>query len=415
MAAQLPSFTERRVPQDHPLRDVFTGALLYSCPVRPGKVLWLWWTIGAGVERCFDVLLGWSPGPEDLPHPGKHDQRLYALRGPTDELPAAAIHLQQILGEAAIGGFTIATPLDQLLAVKVAAPQREHDAAMKKAFTEVLALSDDQRRQAVRIALGDVFKSLLSVMPTFIKVLQAAEVDATPEPAHLPLQPISDQHVLNYLRLEEDDSTVELLRPGSVRYIGRHQAASGVFHYWSYPTAGGVAWAAFNPGMSLGLCEDPPPSIRKATSAREDHKMRKVKKQAAALPLAMRTKPDRAVWVALADLPACHYHQAWQEHASFESALKHYGAKVINDSSAGPGTRLFYIQLTSGRYACIESRRDFPQTVIISLEVDTRKAGKNSGGKVYVRDIEEILGPMGGAFKMPTANLHIGWQVEEDA
>lgn len=145
---------------------------------------------------------------------------------------------------------------------------------------------------------------------------------------------------------------------------------------------------------------------------RAEHKIRKVAKQTAALPFSKRTPPDHAVWVPLAELPACSFHQAWYEHASFESAVKHYGAKVVRGSWAGPGCRCFYLQLTSGRYACIESRRDHSQTVIVSLEVDTRRAGRNSGGKVYVRDIEEILAPMGGAFKMPSANLFIGWSTD---
>ena len=49
---------------------------------------------------------------------------------------------------------------------------------------------------------------------------------------------------------------------------------------------------------------------------------------------------------------------------------------------------------------------------MISLEVNTRTANKNSGGVVYVRDIEEILGPMGSTFKMPTTNLFIAWSAD---
>lgn len=181
MATQLPGFTEHRVPRDHPLQDVFAGALLFSRPVRPGKTVWLWWMLGAGVERSFDVLLGWSSSSEVLPHSGGHDPRLYSLRGPTEELSAAAIHLQQVLGEAAIGGFTIPTPWDQLLSVKAAAPKREHDAAMHKAYTEALALSDEQRLLAVRSALGGVFECLLSVIPVFIDELNPAKSDASPQ------------------------------------------------------------------------------------------------------------------------------------------------------------------------------------------------------------------------------------------
>lgn len=226
------------------------------------------------------------------------------------------------------------------------------------------------------------------------------------------MQPLSDRDVVRYLRLEEDEGTADLLLPTSVCYLGIHRTQSGDSHFWSYPTSADVAWAELRSDGGLGVAEDVPQSVRDASPPRAEHKIRKVAKQTAALPFSKRTPPDHAVWVPLAELPACSFHQAWYEHASFESAVKHYGAKVVRGSWAGPGCRCFYLQLTSGRYACIESRRDHSQTVIVSLEVDTRRAGRNSGGKVYVRDIEEILAPMGGAFKMPSANLFIGWSTD---
>jgi hypothetical protein len=177
MATQLPSFTEHRVAKDHQMRDIFVGSQLFSSPVCPGKAAWLWWTLGAGVERSFNVLLGWSPGSQVLPHSGQHDPRVYSLSGPSNKLPAASLSLQQILGEPAIGGFTISTPWDQLLAVKATAPKREHNAAMQKAYSEALALSEEQRLKAVRAALGTVFASVLVIQP-FISAMCEAESDA---------------------------------------------------------------------------------------------------------------------------------------------------------------------------------------------------------------------------------------------
>lgn len=223
------------------------------------------------------------------------------------------------------------------------------------------------------------------------------------------MAPLPDRDVFRYLRLEEDEDTADILLVASIRYVGMHEGRSGVSHYWSYPTTKGVGWAELDSSGGLGICEAPPQAIRAATAERADHRFRRVRRRPEAPLPEKRSKPERAVWVRLPDLPACNYHQAWYENTSFEAALAHYGAKAIRDGSAGPGTRYFYVQLMSGRYACMESRRDFPRTVIISLEVDTRGAGKNSGGKVFVRDIEEILAPMGGTFKMPTANLYIGW------
>jgi hypothetical protein len=226
------------------------------------------------------------------------------------------------------------------------------------------------------------------------------------------MPPLTDRDVLRYIKLEEDDATRELLIPGSVRYVGALQTPSGIAHYWSYPTGKGVGWAELGATISLGFCGTPPEPISAATQPRNKHKFRNVARRPPEVPLAKRVKPDRATWVEPSAMPTCSLHQAWHQHASFESAVKYYGARAIRDGSAGPGTRYFHLQLTSGRYACIESRRDFPQTVAISLEVNTRKASKNSGGVIYVRDIEEILGPLGGTFKMPTANLFIAWSAD---
>jgi hypothetical protein len=63
-------------------------------------------------------------------------------------------------------------------------------------------------------------------------------------------------------------------------------------------------------------------------------------------------------------------------------------------------------------YPCIESRRDHPQTVLIGLEVDTACAEPNTTGRVFVRDIEEILRPMGGRFQRPARKQLIDWTEE---
>lgn len=119
------------------------------------------------------------------------------------------------------------------------------------------------------------------------------------------IKPLSDRDVVRYLRLEEDEDTADLLLPTSVRYVGIHRTRSGDSHFWSYPTSAGVAWAELRSDGGLGIAEDVPQSVRDASSPREEHKMRKVAKRTAALPVAKRTPPDRAVWVSLPDLPAC--------------------------------------------------------------------------------------------------------------
>jgi hypothetical protein len=167
MALRQPKFTLTQVPSRHPLRDIFSGAMLFAWPARQDRTVWLWWVLGPGVERCIDVLVGWSPRIDTLPHPGKHEPRLYSLRGPDPGFPAAAIHLQQIQGESAIGGFTIPSPWDQVSSMKPMSPKREHVAAIEKAHSEAASLSSEHRVAAVLTTLEPVFEALNQVLPAF--------------------------------------------------------------------------------------------------------------------------------------------------------------------------------------------------------------------------------------------------------
>lgn len=230
-------------------------------------------------------------------------------------------------------------------------------------------------------------------------------------PAGTPLAP---REVLRYLRLEEDPATAERLREDSLQYLGAFDTDAGRCHYWSYPARGGVAWAELRPPAALGMVEDVPPAVRAATPAHDAHPLRPAPRAQPLPPppVAQRPKPPHAVWVPRAQMPAWHPHEAWVETAPFDDEVRRYGATVTKDASAGRGTRYFFLQLTSGRYACLASHPGFPQSVVVSLELDTRRAGKHSGGCVYVRDIEEILAPMGRTFTVPRTTLFIGWSTD---
>ena len=136
---------------------------------------------GPGVERYFDVFIGWSPGINTLPLPEKHEPRLYLLRGPHGDFPAAAIHLRQIQGESAVCGYTIPTSWDQVSVLKPMAPMREHVAAMERAQSEASALTNEQRVAAVVGTLENVLAALHQVLPDFTESLRAA--------LHSPQQP----------------------------------------------------------------------------------------------------------------------------------------------------------------------------------------------------------------------------------
>lgn len=178
MAAGFPQFCKHIVPRDHPMRGIFSGTLLYRASIRRRATVWICWDPGPGVERYFFVRLGWSPNPECLPQHRCHDARIFSLSGPSSEFEAASLDLEQIEGKKGIGGFTIPSPWDQILTVKVAAPKRLQQEVQNKAFAEAQALSAEERAHAVRKVVDDVCARVQAQLPAFIERLRIIEQDA---------------------------------------------------------------------------------------------------------------------------------------------------------------------------------------------------------------------------------------------
>lgn len=171
MAARLPEFEAFKLPEAAQGRQVFVGAALYRHGGMLGRCAWLSWMPGPGMERYFNVMLGWSAGPDQLPFSPGRDDRLYSTRAPLLDLQGGQLDLEQIEGKAGIGGITIPSPWDQLLLVKPSAPRAEQQAAQQKAYAEALALSDAERAAAVDATLDDVFRRLEAQLPTFVAAL----------------------------------------------------------------------------------------------------------------------------------------------------------------------------------------------------------------------------------------------------
>lgn len=172
MASRFPQFSSHAVPRDHAMREIFSGTLVYRAPVSESATVWLRWVPGAGVERSFNVLLGWSPEEACLPQHHARDSRIYSLSGPSPEFEAASLDLEQIEGKAAIGGITIPSPWDQLLAVKAATPKRLQQEAQAKAFLQAQALSEEDRANAVSRTIDDVCTRVQAQLPAFIERLR---------------------------------------------------------------------------------------------------------------------------------------------------------------------------------------------------------------------------------------------------
>lgn len=173
MLAHAKDFAPFKLPKSIEAREIFVGMNLFQREVSDGKVLWLCWAPGEGVERHFNVYLGWSQAKDHLPHSGGHYREFHDLVGPSKDFAAGILDLEKIEGKNAIWGIKIPTPWDQLMSVPVMAPKRVHDAAIQKAYVEAEALTDDQRRLAVQSTLEDVFQRLKKVLPRFEAQLKA--------------------------------------------------------------------------------------------------------------------------------------------------------------------------------------------------------------------------------------------------
>ena len=168
MADEFPHFGPVKISRDAPMHEIFSGTLLFCSDERRGSVIWLCWEPGPGVERSFDVRLGWSPSRHVLPVHHDHDRRIFALRAPNSDFTACSLPLQQVLGYGAIGPYVIPSPWDQVNTLKPSTPAHEQKRVMQKAIAEAQALSPQQRLASVSGVLDQVFTALHAVLPSFM-------------------------------------------------------------------------------------------------------------------------------------------------------------------------------------------------------------------------------------------------------
>lgn len=173
MRAHAAAFERFKLPRTIERREIFVGTTLYQRELAPGKVVWVCWLPGEGVERKFNMYLGWSPAKNHLPTAAEHHEEFLSLTGPCRKSAAGMLDLEQIEGKNSICGIPIPTPWDQLLKVPAMAPKRTHDAAVQRVYVESEALTMEQRTLAVQTTLDDVFVRLLNVLPQFEAQLRA--------------------------------------------------------------------------------------------------------------------------------------------------------------------------------------------------------------------------------------------------
>lgn len=224
-------------------------------------------------------------------------------------------------------------------------------------------------------------------------------------------QGISKKEILEYLRIEEDEDTAELLKISSILHVGSIVADGITTHYWSYPTTCGVAWVSFSSEGALGteFEGDVPQSIKDATKPREDHPRRNVSRPEVPIDRAPVPEPQ---WVPGKQIPRLFYFPMYEDGVSIERAAKAFSAKTLRaDVGIKLWVRYFCIKLTSGRYAIIEARESNPGVISVELEVESAPTTQEyPHGYVHISDLKEILGVLGRECQLPLKNCQYQWR-----
>jgi len=220
---------------------------------------------------------------------------------------------------------------------------------------------------------------------------------------------ISTQEILDYLRLEETEETVELLKLSSLLYVGKALHNGTARLYWSYPTSDGVAWVSFSPdtkALGTEADEDVPPSIRQATASRDEHPVRKARRSS-------RPPPDRSpvpkpIWVPDAQAPALFYFPMYEDTVSIHRAATAFSAE-LKRADVGYWMQYFCVKLTSGRYALLQAQEASPGQLSIELEVEDSHQ-EYPMGYVHSGDLREILEVLGRDCEQPLKNCQYHWR-----
>jgi hypothetical protein len=220
---------------------------------------------------------------------------------------------------------------------------------------------------------------------------------------------ISTQEILDYLRLEEAEETVELLMLSSLLYVGEGVHDGATRRYWSYPTSSGVAWVSFSPDSgSLGTktAEDVPASIRAATASLEAHPIRKVERSSRPPP--DRSPVPRPIWVPDAQIPALSYFPMYEDTVSIHRAATAFSAE-LERTDVGYWMQYFCVKLTSGRYALLQAPETSSGQISIELEVEDSHQDYPMG-YVHRGDLHEILGVLGRECELPLKDCQYHWR-----
>lgn len=218
---------------------------------------------------------------------------------------------------------------------------------------------------------------------------------------------ISKKEILKYLRLEESEETVELLKISSLLYVGYDQSFQPPTHYWSYPTEDGIGWVSMDATGCLGTVYEAPADIERETLSREAHPKRSGNvAEAIQVDRSTRSEP---IWIPWKQVPVLHFYPVWHENTSFDAALAHFRARAKTAKYSRGVERTICLHLKSGRFAILSCNENFPSTIEFSLELQGRES-PNSIGFVYSQDMREIFERLGLQFEKPSYATEPRWR-----
>jgi hypothetical protein len=219
---------------------------------------------------------------------------------------------------------------------------------------------------------------------------------------------VTAKQLLRYVKLEEDESTADLLKSASFLYVGVAMVDGADRYYWSYPTFGGIGWVCCTTDGSLRIEVEVPAGILAATRPRGEHPAKRLPEP---LPPPDRTPIPAPVWIPGDRIPAVGTFPVWEAPTTLAHAARAFRA-IPQRVNVGYPSLTFLVKLTSGRYAWLSAPARKPMPVEIALEMaqDARSRQRDESGFVHLADLLEILGAMGLEYEPRGLRMHYEWR-----
>lgn len=143
-------------------------AMCYADETIPDECVCIVVEPGEGLTTDFFVYIGWSRCGAQVRRDFSQEffRMLNENPWPRAELPGALVNIEELEGRSAIGPVHIRGPWDELSSIEFQRMTKKDQAARAREIAEVAdALSDEELREEVRVAVADVIERINRILP----------------------------------------------------------------------------------------------------------------------------------------------------------------------------------------------------------------------------------------------------------